>query len=462
MMKRFLIALLMFCPLLCSAQDFDNCFAVIVGREASYDGSVILAHNEDDADEQMLNCYFTSPCRVEAEKQYGTQATGYFWAEFPGMAVSDAFMNSYGVAVVSDNCKSREDRPDLTDGGVLYEVRQNVARYARSAREAVDIIGYLISTYGYSEAGRTYIVADTTEAWLISVVKGKHWAAARVPDDGVVVIPNYYVLDKVDLSDKANYAGSADIVSYAAERGWYNPAEDGEFSFRKAYADLVSRTKPFNVERHKDAFKALGRPYDDPFNNPFSYRPPEKLSLEDVMGVLSLHRPGYAVGSISRNSTVLSTVFQMRPYLPKPIGCVCWMAIGHPDVEPYFPVYLGMTEMPRSLARYRSWRRAEMKHFSECREMRAKSAGHSWWKHLDRWEKIYKDPEAFEFKAASAAAMLQGEIFEAQEAFEKEMVRFCEGTCTDGRKSPRLARRLNDNFGHWYAKWLFNFELESK
>ena len=32
-----------------SAQDGMNCFAVLAGREATVDGSVLLAHNEDDS-----------------------------------------------------------------------------------------------------------------------------------------------------------------------------------------------------------------------------------------------------------------------------------------------------------------------------------------------------------------------------------------------------------------------------
>ena len=458
MMKRLLITALMSCSLLCNGQDFDNCFAIIVGKNASADGSVILGHNEDDADEQMLNCYFTSPRRVEAEKQYGTRAAGYFWAELPGMAVADAFMNDYGVAVVSDNCKSREDAPELTDGGVLYEIRVNVARYARSAREGVDIIGSLVSKYGYTDPGRTYIVADTSEAWLVAVVQGKHWVASRVPDDGVVVIPNYYVTDRIDLSDTANFVGSPDIISYAEKRGWYDPAKDGEFSFRKAYAHLVSRGKPFNVERHKDAFAFFGFKTDDPFNMPYSFTPEKKVSVSDIMAALSLHRDKFAVGSLSRNSTVLSTIFQMRPQLPKVLGCICWMAVGHPGVEPYFPVYLGMTEMPGTLSRFGSnFRKAEERHFTDCKGMRERYPKHNWWKHLDRWNGIYNNPEELEFGAASKAAVMQEEIFDAQEAFEAGMLKYCSEVKPDGEKYIMLARRLNDNFAKYYSKWVFNF-----
>lgn len=446
-MKKFLSLILVSCALISNAQDFDNCYAIVVGRDASADGSVILGHNEDDSGEQMLNCYFTSPCTTSGKKEYGTQAAGYFWAEFPGMPVADAFMNDYGVAVVSDNCRSREDAPEITGGGVLYEIRVNVARYAHTAREAVDIIGAVVEKWGYTDKGRTYIVADCNEAWLVAVVNGKRWAASRVPDDGVAVIPNYYVNDRFNPADTANYAGSADIVSYAVSRGWYDPAKDGEFSFKNAYADDRSRVKPFNVERHIEGFRALGIETEDPFNRPFTFTPKTKLSERDIMTALSFHRDKFVVGSLSRNSTVLSTVFQMRGFLPKEIGCVCWMAVGHPGTEPFFPVYLGMTEMPSSLARYgNDWRKAEKKHFTDYRDMRARFPKHSWWKHIDHWTKVYENPESFEKEAAAKAAAMQDEIFAARAGFESEMV-----------KLAAPADRLNRNFSEYYTKWIENF-----
>ena len=41
------------------AQEIDhlNCFAVLAGKNATKDGSVMLAHNEDDSGEQMINIY---------------------------------------------------------------------------------------------------------------------------------------------------------------------------------------------------------------------------------------------------------------------------------------------------------------------------------------------------------------------------------------------------------------------
>ena len=34
-----------------------NCYSIIVGKDASFDGSVLLAHNEDDFGDQIFNMY---------------------------------------------------------------------------------------------------------------------------------------------------------------------------------------------------------------------------------------------------------------------------------------------------------------------------------------------------------------------------------------------------------------------
>ena len=76
-MKKILttLALLLGCLGLSAAQDY-NCFSVIAGRDATVDGSVLMAHNEDDSGEQMLNIYVVPG---------GERNLRYIWCEFPGM-----------------------------------------------------------------------------------------------------------------------------------------------------------------------------------------------------------------------------------------------------------------------------------------------------------------------------------------------------------------------------------------
>lgn len=400
-MKKILSSLaVLLCALgLVSAQDY-NCFSVIAGRDATVDGSVLMAHNEDDHGEQMLNIYVVPA----SEKNLR-----YIWCEFPGMEVADVFMNQFGVSVASNGCPSREDKGELTGDGVLYEIRTSIARYARTAREAVMIVGTMVETFGYRGSGRSYIVADPTEGWVISVVKGKHWVAQRVPDDKVMTIPNYYVIEDVDLDDEENFAGSEDIIDYAISRGWYDPAKDGAFSFARAYASEKSLASDNNQSRHREAwnyFFGTERPGE------FASIPRKKVSLRDMMNVLSLHETidaeGHLVNSICNDNTVLSSIFQLRPWMEFDTGCVMWNAMGHPCCQTFVPWYAGITQAPPQLGRFKTWQEAEKKHMTDAKDKRKNYPDHFYWKFADGWD-VTHDP-----------SVEQREILRERKKFEKE------------------------------------------
>ena len=104
-------------------------------------------------------------------------------------------------------------------------------------------MGSLVERFGYIDSGRTYVIADPREAWLVAVVRGRRWVAQRVPDDRVVIQPNVYVIGEVDLADRENFRASPDLVSYAVSRGWFDPAAGAKFNFRIVY-QTPKRTAP--------------------------------------------------------------------------------------------------------------------------------------------------------------------------------------------------------------------------
>ena len=422
------------------AEDFYNCFGVIAGKNATKDGYVILAHNEDDGGETMLNIY---------------AGENYLWEELPGFEASDSFLNRHGVAVTSDNCPSREDAAVLTDGGILYDIRVQVAERARTAREGVRIIGELVEKYGYRGSGRTYLLADSEEGWAVSVVKGKHWVAQRVPDDKVFLIPNYYVIDKVDLTDTENFAGSPDIVEYAVSRGWYDPVKDGEFSFRKAYAKPSTRKGARNCVRHKAAvdFVCGGYATDDPDDKPFAVKPAKKLSAADMMELLSLHLDGkLSPGSICCPTTVVSNVFQLRGNMPKEIGCVMWTAMGHPCIEAFIPWYLGLKKAPRGWGRFTTVEDAKAAHLTDKEDLRKNYPGGNYWKYADRWEKSKDDLDKVEKSRKRLLRPFQKLMLKEQKAFERQMMRkYCTGVTVND--SEGLASDIRKHLENCYKQY---------
>lgn len=436
-MRKCLFLFFLCLPLFCIAQQIDlNCFAIIAGKCATTDGSVIMAHNEDDGGEQMLNLYV-----VPANKETGSLK--YIWAEFPGQSVADSYMNEYGVCVASDGCNSCEDRDDFTDGGVLYEVRTAVAKQATSARHAVKIIGEIVEKYGYRGSGRTYIIADPNEGWICSVVKGRHWVAQRVPDDKVMCIPNYYTITSVDLNDTINFLGSADIESYAIERGWYNPDTDGDFNFRLVYHSPATFTRESNAWRHEPVIAYIT-------DNNYSYSveevqpmwtPAKKLNVQDMINMLSIHREvekNVHPANVCTSVTILSSVFHLRSWLPKEIGCVMWNCPGHPCAELFVPWYLGLNTTPDDWHRFDSALEAEEKHFTDATDLKSNYSNGAYWFYVNRWQNIIDDYACQSAKRVQVKSKYQPKLFKMEEKMTKRLAKM-----SDKRRDKALNRFTN-------------------
>jgi len=350
-----------------------NCFSIIVGKNASVDGSAFLAHNEDDYGTQLVNFFKverqTHPANETITFKNGGEMAqvretySYLWFQMPTMPSADSYINEFGVVIASDACASREKNPELTTGGIIYWLRRIVAERATTAREAVKIAGELIETYGYASSGRSYVIADPNEGWMLAAVHGKHWVAQRVPDDHVAVIPNYYTIGAIDLADTNNFLASPDLIQYAQKNNWYDPETDGEFNFRKAYAANNSLNSPGNIHRMWRGVNLIaGTNFDTTDEFPFSVKPAKKIALTDLYRVLRDHYEGteldksnnYQLGTpheinsatICASSNQYGFVAQLRNWLPVEIGAVIWFAPRRPDSQPFIPFYLGIDRVP--------------------------------------------------------------------------------------------------------------------
>lgn len=374
-----LIALFIIIPFSLLAQDNSfNCFSILVGKNASSDGSVFLAHNEDDGGDRVVNWYKVPhevydnlPNSIRLKRgaivEQVKETYSYLWLELPELEFSDTYMNEYGLTITSNGCSSREDKPVLTDGGIGYWLRRLMIERAITAKEAVKIGGALIEKYGYTSSGRTYLIAGSYETWMLAVVNGKHWVAQRVPHDHVAIIPNNFTIGVINLNNKSNFLGSADIIDYAIERGWYAPEIDGQFNFQKAYSDPKKLENKSNIARHWVILNALSRDQyalDDVF--PFSFKPEDKVQLTTLFTLLRNHYEGtslditntYEYGNphqqetmtVCSNSNQYGFVAQLRSWLSVEIGNVLWLAPRRPCNQAFIPVYSGVLSVPDNLA----------------------------------------------------------------------------------------------------------------
>jgi len=352
-----------------------ECFTVLVGRKASIDGSVMVAHNEDDRGDIIVNLRKVqarddgAPRKVDlgqgAFYETDGRTNGFLWIEATTQEFADSFINDHGVLITSDSCPSRVSDEDTTDGGIGWMLRRLMAEKATSAREAVRIAGDLIEKFGYRSTGRTYSIADRNEAWMLAVLRGRHWYAERVPDDEVAVIPNHYTIRAIRPADAGHFMGSPDIVEYAAKNGWYDAAKDGAFDFKKAFERPSTRelAADGNVLRHWRGLSLLtGRPWQLGRDYPFSVKLGKKVAADALMAILRDHYEGteydatggYKTGTpnqtkfrtICTASTIDAFIVSLGAKRPEPLSVSIWLALGKPDTTVFLPLYDGVTSLP--------------------------------------------------------------------------------------------------------------------
>jgi dipeptidase len=362
-----LIILMTFSSLHGQSDSDLNCFSILVGKNASSDGSVFFAHNEDDEGQNFVDLHKVPRINHEpGEKQIFVGALdsinevnetyGYLWIS--GSCYNEEqYLNEWGVAITSDGGRSK-----VVDGEakIQHNLRRLVIERAKTAREAVKIAGKLVEQYGYTKSGRDYLIADPNEAWVFEVTYSKHWIAKRVPDNEVAIIPNYYVINDFDMSDTLNYLSSPDIIEYAISKGWYDLKSDTSFNFRKVYGRKDRQEATFNIARKWVILNKLSEKQYNPNDNfPFSFKPKQKVSIQELMNALQNHYEGTIFvnnpsnGGSPHNNRIdtlnvcnglndYSCITQLRNWLPSDIGNILWISPRHPCIQPFIPWYYGI------------------------------------------------------------------------------------------------------------------------
>lgn len=380
-----------------------SCSTIIAGRKATVDGCVLFGHNEDDGGRRVVNVwrvprYQYAPGTTVTLLRGGElpqveETWSFTWFQVNDLEFSDYYINEWGVYIGSDACGSREDTPELKDGGIGYMLRRLMAERATTAREAVEIAGKLLDEFGYAVSGRTYAVCDAKEGWLLNVAAGKHWAAQRIPDDEVAYLPNQYVIRTIDFKNTRDFITASDNVKdYAIKRGWYDPASGDAFDFAYAYMPPAREGSKFSRRGYDTrqwraqalmTGKAVSVEQARREGLPFSVKPNRKISVADFKAVLRDHYEGTEYGpatsvsavlppttrpgerqqtaiptritvnpnstserTICTQSTAFSIIAQLRGDMPPGIGLVAWVAFGRPDCNVYVPWYQAMHEIP--------------------------------------------------------------------------------------------------------------------
>lgn len=361
MKKFFLQTIAAAAAFAAAAGSAQACSTLIIGKNVSETGNIIVAHNEDNGGRLFNMQHYVAPAKhkkgemIKFEKNAAAipqveETLGFYWTQTfvpDGASFADGFFNDAGVAIATNWCGEifDADRMEVKDGGIGYGIRRLVAERAHSAREGVQIAIELLKEYGYFHDGRTYTIADANEAWQIAIHQGNSWAAHKISDDEVVYIPNVFQMNAVDLNDKENWMVEPGQVERAVKDGRHD-AKDPIFNWRKIVAPESIRAERWNANRNVLAWKFLtGKELNDPEAFPYSIKPEKKLGVKDAMALLRLHEDYIGEDQelfhsksegVCRTTSHDSIVYNLTK---DPTLTEAWKTMGRPCQSVYVPLY---------------------------------------------------------------------------------------------------------------------------
>ncbi|MEG1562383.1 MAG: C69 family dipeptidase [Bacteroides sp.] len=388
-----------FCAALLVAAAVAETFActnLIVGKNASTDGSTIVSYSADSYG--LFGELYHFPAATYPK---GAMMNVVEWdsGKYLGQIAQarQTFnvignMNEFQVTIGETTFGGR---PELVDtlgvmdyGSLIYIGLQR----SHNAREAIKVMTDLVQEYGYYSSGESFTIADPNEIWILELIgkgpgiRGAVWVAVRVPDDCISAHANQSRIHQFAMNDKENCLYSPDVVSFARERGFFTGVNK-DFSFAAAYAPLDFGARRFceaRVWSFFNKFTDQGEAYlpyilgknDQPM--PLFVKATRKLSVQDVKNAMRDHYEGTAldltkdfgagpykapyrlspltfkVGEkeyfnerpISTQQAGFVFVAQMRADKPDAIGGVLWFATDDANMAVFTPVYCCTTKDP--------------------------------------------------------------------------------------------------------------------
>jgi len=318
-MKHFFTLFIGFLSLSLAAQNIDKsdwqggvpegCTSVTVGKNASFDGSVMTSHTDDShrtrswvdiqaakkhKKGETTTMYKRMACDSFAMPTYAHKPIG----EIPQVKETYQYVNSayaslneHQLAIGESTFGGREELQ--SDEGLIDCQRLCILMLERTktAREAIELGGELLKEYGWNDAGECLTIADPEEVWHLEIVgpgkgkKGAIWVAQRVPDDHIAVNANASTIKEINLDDKDFFMASENIFEVAKENAWWDGEET--FKFNYVYApesrlSLASRRREWRVfELAAPSLKLDPNGQDFPF----SVKPDTLVTLDKMVEI---------------------------------------------------------------------------------------------------------------------------------------------------------------------------------
>ena len=294
-----------------------SCTSIMVGKNASTDGSVITSHTCDSWYRTWMQMMPAkdhpagSKTPIFSERMHtqtpqdstNMKVRGYI----PQVAHTYRFLdtaypclNEKQVGIGETTISGRDTLQNKNGMFMIEELQRIALERSATAREAILTIGKLVKEYGYGDSGECLTIADKNEVWIFEIFGegpdkiGAVWAAVRIPDDEIAVSANICRIDRINIKDKANCLASDNVFEVAKKLKLWDGK--GEFSFWRAYSgqNYFDEVKNYSVREHfiMDALAPSLHLSDEVENLPLSVKPDKKVSVEDVMHLLGSYYEG--------------------------------------------------------------------------------------------------------------------------------------------------------------------------
>ena len=425
---------------ICTAEACAS-YCVYVGKNLTSDGSVLLGGYGDEPSSHWLEIVPRKEHPAGAMISVGATAEASYpgrlieipqspvtfryltmnysaFAGFPS-PLTNGGLNEYHVAGRDVWSPSRDELRKMTPNpqtGLNYSDLSRIAmERAKTAREAVEIVGGLIDKYGYATyGGNSHFFADADEGWVLLNFSGgqKLWVAQRVgPDEVRVSRPGYIGEIPNDYRKHANFRGSPNLISFAVEKGWYDPQAGKPFNVNHVYGDGKMRHPA--VELIENRMREIAQT--------------GKVTLRDVMSAVR-------TTEVTRETAGYGQVAHLRKGVPAELG-ILWVAGAPSSAAPFIPFHLATTNVPPEFQRHRYLTEGEAAKFQDLDQRGIESTRYAFRTYKRLLYLVQEHQEKFLPEVTEALTAFESRLIDEQESVEETARTLFEA------KKPELAKK---------------------
>lgn len=378
-------------------QSVFPCTNIIVTKGASKDGSAFLFYTCDGEFLYHLKKYPAQDYK-EGAFYYFKNYKGEVYGKIPQVkhtyATIGGHINEFQLAIGETTFTGREELINHSNFINYWELMRLTLQRSKTAREAVEVMTSIVDKYGYGSSGESFSIVDKNEAWILEMIgtgkdgKGAIWVAVKIPDGTIAAHANKARIGEFPLGDPENCMYSKNVISFAIEKGYYDPTSGESFKFNEVYCPSTPGNLRYCSSRVWSIFNRVSpslelsmdynRGVKGAERYPLYIKPDHKIGLKDMFALVRDHYEGTSIDMtkgfdagpygnpnrirplywtvdkvecawerpISTPNAAFSFVAQLRNWLPDEIGGVLWFGEDDTYSSCYLPIYNSVEDIP--------------------------------------------------------------------------------------------------------------------